>query len=116
MKQDSPIDTDHKVKVMSSHACDRLVILSTGVDPWIQLDGVCGWGCVWTGVCTLSPEITTDAVGTHPTGMHSCYCCDYTVYFLIHVMKVIYAHLRVCYKPILLLATPKIIPCTWEVS
>ena len=35
------------------------------------MEGACGMdGGMWTGVQT-SPEMITDAVGTHPTGMHS---------------------------------------------
>ena len=33
---------------------------------------VCGQGDVLTGGCTLSSEMATDAVGMHPTEMHTC--------------------------------------------
>ena len=46
-------------------------------------------GCVWTGGGVHSPAQTaTDAVGTHPTGMHSCFR-------IVHIsMKLLHVHMQ----------------------
>ena len=58
-------------KVIFSQTC---VILFRGVSPSWRGGFVCRGFLLKEGVgqTPSSPEIATDVVGTHPTGMHSC--------------------------------------------
>ena len=70
---------------MGQEVCIPVCNWAWGVCPGLSAQGVSGQGGVWPGGYLPHPrqtppppqEMATEAGGTHPTGMHSCFLLDF---------------------------------------